>query len=160
MQFPDTATVHVVPKKPRIATTWTRSQINLTLQTDEGGIKGQRGRYVDFIVPVKNMHSWFRESTWQEIARVGRKAGRPTLDNVAILSSVTTHHNGREFDAFVCDLMPLSHPVLVGLGGFNGDNQDLLILNGGLANQIIDTQADTVIQNWRAEQVGIVSMGL
>jgi hypothetical protein len=71
-------------------------QWNYTGATLEAG----RGKHPvvehDFVLPVQYIHSWFQESTWQNIATNGRLAGRPNFHNALVMRHVPQSINDDE----------------------------------------------------------------
>ncbi|CAE7001274.1 hypothetical protein PTNB85_09071 [Pyrenophora teres f. teres] len=94
-----------------------------TFETKTGGFSYVKGCVSHvYIFPVEWTNSWFQEATWTNICDNGREAGRPTHDNLVILSELGTNMiNDDEFDTFKCEIEDYSHPELVAQGGFESE---------------------------------------
>ena len=75
----------------------------------------------DFILPVEYINSWFLESTWKTITRLGRLAGRPNHDDSVLLrlEARKVKRDG-SFGSRKCTLERYSYRDLVANGGLEG----------------------------------------
>lgn len=89
--------------------------------TIEGGWSRFRVMQHYYIVPMEWINSWLLESTWGRIAENGREAGRPGLDNVAILRQIARRINDEDLetiDEWDCQVENYSYNDFIGRGGF------------------------------------------
>jgi hypothetical protein len=78
----------------------------------------------DFVLPVEYINSWFLESTWNNIARKGKVAGRPNHNATVILKHEATKiKTDNTWGNRSCTIADYTYEELMAMGGLRGDRK-------------------------------------
>ena len=151
-------------EEPR--TIFSRSNWSQTFQTKTSGFYFQPCVSHSYVFPMEWINSWFQEATWVNIRTNGREAGRPSHDNLIVMSQLGTKMvDDENFNTYKCEIEDYSHPELVAQGGFTQEIKPALYAKSKMTSEElmlrhinkvlrrrVHRRNNKVMRDWRAKR--------